>query len=198
MKKMLMFVVMALGVAVLFSGCGKIPQAEIEGVYAALDSAKMAGADVYLAEDFAALQDSMQRIMEDVEAQKSKFLASYGVIKEQLARMRELAVASVPRTEARKEEIRQEVSVILEEIAGYQSQSNELVQKAPRGKEGKTALEAIKGDISLIDTSVVEINSLLADEELISARDKAKAVREKAFTINAELNEVIAKYTGSR
>lgn len=195
---MLMFVVMALGVAVLFSGCGKIPQAEIEGVYAALDSAKMAGADVYLAEDFAALQDSMQRIMEDVEAQKSKFLASYGVIKEQLARMRELAVASVPRTEARKEEIRQEVSVILEEIAGYQSQSNELVQKAPRGKEGKTALEAIKGDISLIDTSVVEINSLLADEELISARDKAKAVREKAFTINAELNEVIAKYTGSR
>ena len=134
-----MFVVMALCVAVLFSSCGKVPQAEIDAAFAALDSAKMAGADVYLAEDFAALQDSMKAITENVEAQKSKFFASYGDIKEKLAKVNELAVAAVAKTEARKEEVKQEIATLQSEVTTLQTQNNELVAKAPKGKEGKAA-----------------------------------------------------------
>lgn len=190
-----MFVVMALSVAVLFSSCGKVPQAEIDAAFAALDSAKMAGADVYLAEDFAALQDSMKAITENVEAQKSKLFASYGDIKEKLARVNELAVAAVAKTEARKEEVKQEIATLQSEVTTLQTQNNELVAKAPKGKEGKAALEAIKADIALIDTTMGEVGTQAAAGDLMGALDKAKAAKEKAVAINTELNDVIAKYT---
>ncbi|MEN6454393.1 MAG: hypothetical protein ABFD10_09050 [Prolixibacteraceae bacterium] len=195
MKKSLMFVVMALSVAVLFSSCGKVPQAEIDAAFAALDSAKMAGADVYLAEDFAALQDSMKAITESVEAQKSKFFASYGDIKEKLATVNQLAVAAVAKTEARKEEVKQEIAALQSEVTTLQTQNNELVAKAPKGKEGKAALEAIKADIALIDTTMGEVGTQSAAGDLMGALDKAKAAKEKAVAINTELNDVIAKYT---
>ena len=190
-----MFVVMALSVAVLFSSCGKVPQAEIDAAFAALDSAKMAGADVYLAEDFAALQDSMKAITESVEAQKSKFFASYGDIKEKLATVNQLAVAAVAKTEARKEEVKQEIAALQSEVTTLQTQNNELVAKAPKGKEGKAALEAIKADIALIDTTMGEVGTQSAAGDLMGALDKAKAAKEKAVAINTELNDVIAKYT---
>jgi DNA repair exonuclease SbcCD ATPase subunit len=195
MKKKLMFVVMALGVAVLFSSCGKVPQAEIDAAFAALDSAKTAGADVYLAEDFAALQDSMKAITESVEAQKSKFFASYGDIKAKLASVNEQAVAAVAKTEARKEEVKQEIATLQSEVTTLQTQNNELVAKAPKGKEGKAALEAIKADITLIDTTLGEVGTQAAAGDLMGALDKAKAAKEKAVAINTELNDVIAKYT---
>lgn len=193
-----MIVVMALSVAVLFSSCGKVPQAEIDAAFAALDSAKMAGADVYLAEDFTALQDSMKAITENVEAQKSKFFANYGDIKEKLAQVTEQAAATVGKTEARKEEVKQEVAALQAEVATLQTQNNELVAKAPKGKEGKAALEAIKADIALIDTTVGEANTQIAAGELMPALDKMKAAKEKAVAINTELNDVIAKYTGKK
>ncbi|MGV8091505.1 MAG: hypothetical protein AB2L24_06510 [Mangrovibacterium sp.] len=195
MKKKLMFVVMALGVAVLFSSCGKVPQAEIDAAFAALDSAKTAGADVYLAEDFAALQDSMKAITESVEAQKSKFFASYGDIKAKLASVNEQAVAAVAKTEARKEEVKQEIATLQSEVTTLQTQNNELVAKAPKGKEGKAALEAIKADLALIDTTMGEVGTQAAAGDLMGALDKAKAAKEKAVAINTELNDVIAKYT---
>lgn len=193
-----MVIVMALSVAVLFTSCGKVPQAEIDAAFAALDSAKMAGADVYLAEDFAALQDSMKAITENVEAQKSKFFASYGGIKEQLAKVNEMAVAAVSKTEARKEEVKQEIATLQAEVTTLQTQNNELVAQAPKGKEGKAALEAIKSDISLIDATMGEVNTQAAAGDLIAALDKAKAAKEKAVAINTELNDVIAKYTKNK
>jgi DNA repair exonuclease SbcCD ATPase subunit len=198
MKKSLMVVVMALSVAVLFSSCGKVPQAEIDAAFAALDSAKMAGADVYLAEDFAALQDSMKAVTENVEAQKSKFFASYGDIKEKLAEVKEMAVAAVAKTEARKEEVKQEIAALQSEVAALQTQNNELVAKAPKGKEGKAALEAIKADIALIDTALGEAAIQADGGDLMGALDKAKAAKEKAVAINTELSDVIAKYTKGR
>ncbi|MGD9555531.1 MAG: hypothetical protein AB7V25_00770 [Mangrovibacterium sp.] len=194
MKKKLMFVAMALSVAVLFSSCGKVPQAEIDAAFAALDSAKMAGADVYLADEYSALQDSMKAITESVEAQKSKFFASYGPIKEKLAKVNEQAVAAVARTEARKEEVKQEIAALQAEVTTLQTQNNELVAKAPKGKEGKAALEAIKADIALIDNTMGEVGTQAAAGDLMGALDKAKAAKEKATAINTELNEVVAKY----
>ena len=198
MKKSLMVVVMALSVAVLFSSCGKVPQAEIDAAFAALDSAKIAGADVYLAEDFAALQDSMKAVTESVEAQKSKFFASYGDIKEKLAEVKGMAVAAVAKTEARKEEVKQEIAALQSEVAALQTQNNELVAKAPKGKEGKAALEAIKADIALIDTALGEAAIQADGGDLMGALDKAKAAKEKAVAINTELSDVIAKYTKGR
>jgi hypothetical protein len=198
MKKIFTLVLTALSIAVLFSSCGKVPQVEIDATNAAIEEAKTAGADVYLTADFAALQDSMAAINENIEAQKAKLFANYGDVKEQLATVSETALAVQTKTEARKEEVKQEIAALEVEVASIVAQNNELVTQAPKGKEGTAALEAIKGDISLIETSMTEVGTLAASEELLAALDKAKAAKEKAVAINTELNEVIVKYAQNK
>ena len=198
MKKISTLVLTALTVAVLFTSCGKVPQVEIDAANAAIEEAKSAGADVYLTAEFAALQDSMRAINENIETQKAKLFGSYGDVKAQLATVTEMAVETQTKTQARKEEVKQEIAAVEAEVGSLIAQNNELIAQAPKGKEGTAALEAIKGDISLIETSMTEVSTLVTSEELIPALDKAKASKEKALAINAELNEVIAKYAKNK
>ena len=68
-----------------------------------------------------------------------------------------------------------------------------MVAKAPRGKEGKAALEAISSDITVAETTVTEVEALLANGDLLGSNDKIKAAKEKATAIKAELEDAIAK-----
>jgi len=76
-------------------------------------------------------------------------------------------------------------------------QNKELATQAPKGKE-VAALEAIKGDISLIEASLIDVAGLVLQDQLIAALDKVKTAKEKALEINTELNEVIAKYARNK
>ncbi|WP_163709051.1 hypothetical protein [Mangrovibacterium lignilyticum] len=198
MKKKLMIALTALSIAVLFSSCGKAPQAEIDAANAAIEVAKTAGADVYVVADFAALQDSMRAVNEGVEAQNGKLFKNFDKVKEQLAVVTEMAAETKTKAEVRKEEVKQEVAALQTEVAELVALNNELVAKAPKGKEGAAALEAIKGDISLIETSMTEVADLVLADNLIASLDKAKAAKEKALAINAELNEVTTKYAKNK
>jgi len=193
-----MIALTAVSIAVLFSSCGKVPQAEIDAANAAIEAAKTAGADVYVAEDFAALQDSMRAVNENVEAQNGKLFKNFDKVKEQLTVVAQLAADTKTKTEVRKEEVKQEVATLQTEVADLVAQNNELVAQAPKGKEGAAALEAIKGDIALIEGSQTEVSDLVAADNLMGALEKAKASKEKAVAINTELSEVIAKYAKNK
>ncbi|RKD91464.1 hypothetical protein BC643_1819 [Mangrovibacterium diazotrophicum] len=193
-----MIALTAVSIAVLFSSCGKIPQAEIDAANVAIEAAKTAGADVYVAEDFAALQDSMRAVNENVEAQNGKLFKNFDKVKEQLVVVTQLAADTKTKTEVRKEEVKQEVAALQTEIADLVAQNNELVAQAPKGKEGAAALEAIKGDIALIEASQTEVTDLVAADNLMGALEKSKASKEKAVAINTELSEVIAKYAKNK
>src|SRR3989304_9543345 len=159
---------------VLFTSFGKLPQAEIDAANQAIEEAKQAGADLYVPNAFTGLQDSMNIVMEGIEAQKSKFFKNYSNSKEQLARMAELAKQVKTDAETKKEELKTEIQNTLADIKTLLEDNQKLIAEAPRGKEGTAALVAIKMEISAID--------------------KVKAAKEKAISINAELKEVIAKY----
>lgn len=193
-----MFVLTAVSIAVLFSSCGKVPQVEIDGANAAIEAAKSVGADVYVAEDFAALQDSMRSVNENVEVQNAKFFKNFDKVKEQLVVVNTMAVETKAKAEARKEEVKLEIESLQTEVGSILVQNNELAAQAPKGKEGAAALEAIKADISLIETSLTEVAGFVAQDKLIAALDKVKAAKEKALAINTELNEVIAKYAKNK
>ena len=193
-----MLVVTALSLAVVLSSCGKAPQAEIDAANAAIEAAKAIGADVYVAEDFAALQDSMKAVNEEVEAQNAKLFKNFNKVKEQLVVVTQLADETKAKAETRKAEVKAEVEALQVEVADLLAQNNELIAKAPKGKEGAAALEAIKSDNELIAASLTEVAGLVEADNLMAALDKVKASKEKASAINAELSEVIAKYSKSR
>lgn len=193
-----MLVVTALSLAVVLSSCGKAPQAEIDAANAAIEAAKAIGADVYVAEDFAALQDSMKAVNEEVEAQNAKLFKNFNKVKEQLVVVTQLADETKAKAETRKAEVKAEVEALQVEVSDLLTQNNELIAKAPKGKEGAAALEAIKSDNELIAASLTEVAGLVEADNLMAALDKVKASKEKASAINTELSEVIAKYSKSR
>ncbi|HKJ43456.1 MAG TPA: hypothetical protein VKA27_15270 [Sunxiuqinia sp.] len=194
MKKNSILLLAAVTLAVLFSGCGKVPQAELNAAEAAIDSAKIAGADIYLIEDFTALQDSMKMINENIEVQKGKLFKKYNAVKDQLAYVTTTANQLVANTETRKQEVKEEVLNVQNKVSTLLQQNNELLTKAPKGKEGKAALEAIKNDLSLIESSNTEVSNMVSDGDFLPALDKAYAAKDKAMSINTELNNVIEKY----
>jgi hypothetical protein len=193
MKKYFVFL-SAVVIAVIFSSCAKVPQVELDAAQASLDQAKVAQADVYLESDYLALVDSMNVINTEIETQKSKMFGSYGDVKEKLAVVTTQATELVGKTETRKEEIKSEVVQAQTEIAKLMEESNTMVEMAPKGKEGKAAIEAIKADLATINTTVLEVPALVESGNLLGAQTKVNAAKQKATDINNELKSVLEKY----
>ncbi len=193
MKSKLIIAIAAMGIAVLFSSCAKVPQTEIDSATAAVQETKDAGADLYVPEAYAALVDSMKSANEKVEVAKAKWFPNYSKAKEQLAVVSQMAVDTKAKSEARKVELKSEVEAMIVEVKGLVEENKALIAKAPRGKEGKAALEAISNDNAVAETTVTEVEALLANGDLIGSNDKIKAAKEKATSVKAELEAAIAK-----
>jgi TonB family protein len=75
------FAAMALGLAVLVTGCGK-PTAEVAAATAAVDKANTASAGKYAAESVKAAESARAALDAEVKAQDAKWVKSYGKTKE--------------------------------------------------------------------------------------------------------------------
>lgn len=67
------FLGFVVAMAIVATSCGKMPQDDINATKAAVETAKAAQADVYMAPEFKALQDSLTVVMQGIEAENSKF-----------------------------------------------------------------------------------------------------------------------------
>ena len=180
--------------ALLTASCSKIPQAEIDAANASVEQAKIAGADIYAHESYVALQDSLKETMAAIESQKSKMFKNYSTVKEQLARVTQLAGESGQQAEIRKEELKEEIQNTIAEVKSLIESDRQLILEAPKGKEGTSALVAIKGELNAIEASMNETNTLFEAGDYLATIDKARVAKEKATSIKTELSEVIAKY----
>jgi len=194
MKNRILFGIAALSVVTLLTtSCAKVPQAEIDSTNVAVNEAKVAQADVYVPEAYTALQDSLKSTLTSIEAKKGKWFTNYNNEKAALANVTTLAGQVKEQTTARINELKVQINNTLTEINALTTENKELITKAPKGKEGAAALEAIKADLATIDASVAEATDMLNKGELLPANDKVQAAKEKATAINTELKSVIEK-----
>lgn len=196
-KLFVALVVLGLG-SFVFTSCAKYPQAEVDATNLAVQEAVAAGAEMYLHDEFVAMQDSLKATMVSLEEEKSKFFKNFDAQIAQLATISQVATDLKAKTEVRKEELKVEIQTLITEIQALVDTNKVLVQTAPKGKEGKSALEAIKGEIEVIEASLAEVNTMFAGGELLATLDKAKAAKEKATAINVELNTVIEKFASAK
>jgi hypothetical protein len=180
--------------AIIFAGCSKMPQTEIDAANTAIEQAKLAGADVYVHESFMALQDSMNSVMITLEEQNSKFIKNYAKAKEQLAGVSQYASEVQMEAETRIEEVKTEIQTNIAEVKALIDSNRQLCTEAPKGKEGTSALVAIKAEIDAVEASVNESVIMFEGGEYAAVLDKTNAAKEKSLAINTELTEVIAKY----
>ncbi len=186
----------AIAISAIFASCSKLPQAEINNAKASVEEAQAAGADIYLPDTYIALQDSMNSVMEGVEAQKSKMIKSYNDLKVGLAGVTAYGQEVKIQTEAKKEEVKSEIAQLLTEVKTLLESNKQLITEAPKGKEGTTALQAMNNEIIAIETSVNEADVMFGQGSYKATLDKVKAAKEKAGALNTELQDIIAKYKG--
>ena len=179
---------------VAVTSCSDVPQTEIDAATAAIETAKAAGAEVYVTEQYNALNDSMAVAMTSLEEQKSKFFKKYTKTVEKLTQVTAMANEVSANTEATKEAVKTEILASMEEVQTLVAQGRQLITEAPKGKEGTTALEAIKTELDVVEASITESNTMFQNGELKPSLEKVKVAKEKASSINTELTEVISKY----
>lgn len=194
MKKKLIMSVLVLS-GLFLGGCAKAPQAEIDATVALIEEVKLSEADVYMPVEFAALQDSMAVITTEVEVQKSKFFGKYKGVKQKLVVLNSLLDELKSSTLAKKVQIKEEVVAILGQLQTLNLENRSLLEKAPKGKEGKLAISAIQAELDVIEATTAEVAPLLESGKLLDAQSKAKAAQTSALAINTELTTVIEKYT---
>jgi hypothetical protein len=182
-------------VILLAASCAKVPQVELDAAKASIEAAKSVEANVYLATEFNGLQDSYNATTVAIETENSKSFISrdYDAIKEQLVKIAADADAVKLKAEERKVQVRDEVQQSLAALALLITEDKDLLAQAPKGKEGKEALEAIQNDITIIEASVNEINTLIANGDYLTAQDKVNSSKAKAESIKEELTIAIAK-----
>lgn len=195
MKNKFLIGLTTLGLSVLlFTSCSKVPQVEIDTANTAIEAAKTAGAEIYQFEGFVALQDSMKSVMVNIENQKSKLFKNYSSAKLQLEAVTAMAQSVQQQTLTRIEEVKVEVQNTTTEVKTLIATNRQLIKEAPKGKEGASALMAIKEELNVIEANLANIEAKFNEKEYLTALDMVKASKEKATSINTELTEVIAKY----
>lgn len=179
---------------ILLTSCSDEPQAEIDAARAAIEQARVAGADIYVHESYVTLQDSLSGVMINIESKKSKFIKNYSTSREQLAGVTQFAGEVEQQAETRKGELKVEIQNTITEVKSLIETNRQLILQAPKGKEGTSALLAIKAELDAIETSIGDTQAMIENGDYLAALDKAKAAKEKATAINTELSNVIAKY----
>ena len=198
MKNKILMGLAAITMVAFLSSCGKVPQAKVDAVNAAIAAAQTAEAAVYVPAEFTAVQDSMNSINAAIEVQKSKLFKKFGPIElkldETLAAANKVATDAV----AKKEEVKKEVETTMAAVKAVIEENGTLMKKAPRGKEGAAVLEAMKTDMATIEASVAEAQGLYDKGAFMDALNKAKAANDRAASINTELKDAIAKVKGKK
>ena len=183
MKKGLLKLVAFSVLVVTLASCAKAPQAEIDAANVAIEAAKTAGADRYVPESFNAASEALKSAVTAVEEQNSKFalFRNYDAAKTTLASVNTLAAKAVEETTAKKAALKAEVTASLTEIATIIAANKELLAKAPKGKEGKAAVEAIGQEIAAVETVSTEVTAgVTNNEDILTLSGKIKPAVEKA------------------
>jgi hypothetical protein len=196
MKNRIFIVVAAIAMVAFLSSCGKVPQAKIDAVTAAIDSAKALQADVYVPAELAGVQDSMNVIMTAVEAQKSKLFKNFKEVSVKLDATLAAAQAVQTSAVAKKEEVKKELETLMTDIKPVIEENKKLFARAPRGKEGAQVLEQMKTELATVETTVTEAQGLYDSGKYMDAFNKVKAAKETADKMNAELKDAIKKAGG--
>jgi len=197
MKKSFVAVVV-IAMALVIGGCAKVPQVELDAANSAILKASVAEANVYMEAEYTAIIDSMKIIEAEVEMNKGKLFKNFDDVKVKLANIEATSMQLVVSTVAKKEAIVAEVNQILADLKTLTDETTVLAEQAPKGKEGKAAIEAIKGELTAVGSSAAEIPGMLEQGKLMPAKAKAQAAYDKAVSLNVELTTVVEKYNSKK
>ena len=197
MKNRFFLVVATVAAVALMTSCAKVPQEAIDAAKAAIETAKTAQADVYFPAEFAALNDQLTVINQDIETQKSKTAKDFKLVKTNVDAIALQAGELTAKVEAKKAEVKAEAEGMMTGVTTLLDEAKALLLKAPKGKEGKAVLEQMKNEITAVETSLADTKALYdGGTNYVQVVDKVKAATDTLNGIIAELKAAIVKAGG--
>ncbi len=185
MKKMILGVA-ALSMAIVMISCNKVPQPAIDSAQAAIEAAKTVEADRYLAAEFNALNDSLTTVLAAIEAEKAG-TKNFKPLEEKLTWITTEAETLKTAAETKKAEVRSEVENVLAGLNTMIVQEKEMLGKIVINNRNRTALESIQNEITLVESAVTEVNTLISNGDYLTALEKVNVAQIKATAIQNDL-----------
>ncbi len=194
MKNRFFLAIATIAAVALMTSCAKVPQEALDAASAALDSAKTVQTDVYFPAEFAALNDSLTVMLQNIETQKSKSAKDFKVVKANAEAITLKAGELAGNVEVKKAEVKAEAETMMANAKTLLDEAKALILKAPKGKEGKAVVEEIKNELTVIETSLTDTQALYdGGTNYVQVVDKLKAATDGINGIIAELKEAMAK-----
>jgi len=197
MKNRFFLVVATVAAVAIMTSCAKVPQEALDAAKAAIETAKTAQADVYFPAEFAALNDQLTVINQDIETQKSKTAKDFKLVKTNAEAITLQAGELTAKVEAKKVEVKTGAEKMMTDVTALLDEAKALLLKAPKGKEGKAVLEQMKNEITAVETSLADTKALYdGGTNYVQVVDKIKAATDTLNGIIAELKAAIVKAGG--
>jgi hypothetical protein len=180
-------------------GCGKAPSDKLGEAEKAVLDAKLAGAQAYVAEDYARLEGMLNNAKKEMDDQNAKFVLfrDYGKTEQLLVAVQAETPKLIEETAKKKAEAKDEALKAHDAAKEAVKKAQALVAKAPVGKD-RAAVEAIKNDAKALTASLNDVQMAMDAEDYLTAQAKAKAVQDKSLALSSEVRGALAKVSGTK
>lgn len=196
MKRLrLLAAIAAASFVLMMIGCAKEPVREMGMAKAAVDSAKAAQADLYLPDQFASVNESLNTALADIEKQKGGSAMKRNYDKDKTSLISVTSLASDLKTKAGEEKTRVQAEVE-SSIARANSAIAEIkseFKKPAKGKKAKAAAAAAKSKIAAIEASVKDAQSAQAGGDILGAREKVNSALATIGSLKTEQSAPVEK-----
>ena len=197
MKNRFFLVIATVAAVAIMTSCAKVPQEALDAAKAAITTAQTAQADIYFPTEFAALNDQLTVINQDIETQKSKTAKDFKLVKTNAEAITLQAGELTAKVEAKKAEVKAEAETMMAGATTLLDEAKALLLKAPKGKEGKAVLDEMKNELAAVEASLTDAKGLYdGGANYVVVVDKVKAATETLNGIIAELKAAIVKAGG--
>lgn len=188
------------GFSLVMMGCAQEPKQELAIARAALDSAKAVQAEKYAARDFAALQDSLNAAIAEIQKQKVSSMLSRNYNKAKVALISVTALAGPLKAKAAGElaKAKAEADNAIAKLNSSIADAKFLLGKLSKNTKIKAKVEAKKKALAAVETTVAAIQKLRADGDFSAAIDKANAGVAKVESMKEKIKTMSVKYSKAK
>jgi len=198
MKKIVLSGVAILAMVAILTGCGKKPQDKINAVLTGIDSAYAQGANIYLANEYTAIQDSMKSIMVDINTESAKRFKNYKPVEikldTMLLKVKQLKAKSI----IKMVQAKKDADSLITSFQVIMDENVKLIVEASKVKKAKAVIENYKKEIKSLDSSLVENKSLFNKGLYIDVLNKINTSKANAVNLNVKLKAILIHGKGKR
>jgi len=178
--------ILALGLAMVASGCAEPPSKEMHQAQGAIDAARAAGAERYAADELAASVKALD------QANAAAAQRDYRLALNHALDSRERAQNAAREAAAGRAAARSRAERLLAEVTTALAAATAKLEAADAAKLPKDALNEPRGQIAAVQKAVQEAGAALGSEDYVHAADVLERRVDAVHAATAQIDAIVA------